>query len=204
MSNRHHTLTRFGSNVRRRREAAGLTQEALAEKADLDRTYISGIERSIPHPTLLSATHIAASLRVNGARSPSEYFVAVESQELWFWRKRLVRNQKALAFEGLETVLKSIVSCCATKFFAKYEAQIFIEGNQPTIESSIMDSGQAEAVLRIQPFIWMRTPRQDVTRDEQLANLDAGNATAAIKSIQNHLLKAHLISHLQLRHHLQQ
>ena len=45
MPHRHQTLTRFGLNVRRRREAIGLSQEALAEKADLDRTYISGIER---------------------------------------------------------------------------------------------------------------------------------------------------------------
>ena len=45
MSHRHQTLTRFGLNVRRRREALGLSQEALAEKAELDRTYISGIER---------------------------------------------------------------------------------------------------------------------------------------------------------------
>ena len=43
MSHRHQTLTRFGLNVRRRSEAAGLSQEALAEKAELDRTYISGI-----------------------------------------------------------------------------------------------------------------------------------------------------------------
>lgn len=47
MSNRHHTFTRFGLNVRRRREAAGLPQEALAEKVELDRTYISGIERGL-------------------------------------------------------------------------------------------------------------------------------------------------------------
>jgi transcriptional regulator with XRE-family HTH domain len=45
MSHRHQTLTRFGLNVRRRCEAIGLSQEALAEKAELDRTYISGIER---------------------------------------------------------------------------------------------------------------------------------------------------------------
>ena len=43
MSHRHQTLTRFGLNVRRRHEAIGLSQEALAEKAELDRTYISGI-----------------------------------------------------------------------------------------------------------------------------------------------------------------
>jgi len=45
MSHRHQTLTRFGLNVRRRREAIGFSQEALTEKAELDRTYISGIER---------------------------------------------------------------------------------------------------------------------------------------------------------------
>ena len=46
-SRRHHTLTRFGLNVRRRREAVGLSQEALAEIAELDRTYFSGIERGL-------------------------------------------------------------------------------------------------------------------------------------------------------------
>ncbi len=54
MSHRHQTLTRFGSNVRRRRKAVGLSQEALAEKAELDRTYISGIERGTRNPTILS------------------------------------------------------------------------------------------------------------------------------------------------------
>ena len=55
MSQRHHTLTRFGLKVRRCREAIGLSQEALAEKAELDRTYISGIERGARNPTILSA-----------------------------------------------------------------------------------------------------------------------------------------------------
>jgi transcriptional regulator with XRE-family HTH domain len=63
MSVRHRTLTRFGLNVRRRREAAGLSQEALAEKAELDRTYISGIERGIRNPTVLSAARVAAALK---------------------------------------------------------------------------------------------------------------------------------------------
>jgi transcriptional regulator with XRE-family HTH domain len=68
MSNRHHTLTRFGLNVRRRREAAGLSQEALAEKADLDRTYISGIERGTRNPTILSAARVAAALKTSLAQ----------------------------------------------------------------------------------------------------------------------------------------
>ena len=64
MSQRHQTLTRFGLNVRRRREAIGLSQEALAEKAELDRTYISGIERGTRNPTILSAARVAAALKV--------------------------------------------------------------------------------------------------------------------------------------------
>lgn len=38
-------LIRFGENVRKRREERDWTQEQLAEKADLDQTFISGIER---------------------------------------------------------------------------------------------------------------------------------------------------------------
>jgi ribosome-binding protein aMBF1 (putative translation factor) len=62
MPHRHQTLTRFGLNVRRRREATGLSQEALAEKAELDRTYISG-ERRDP-----SCTDTPVSYRLNGGR----------------------------------------------------------------------------------------------------------------------------------------
>ena len=47
MSVRHQTLSRFGRNVRRCRETVGLSQEALAEKAELDGTYISWIERGL-------------------------------------------------------------------------------------------------------------------------------------------------------------
>ena len=34
----------FGSNVKRYRQAAGLSQEAFAEKCGMHRTYISAIE----------------------------------------------------------------------------------------------------------------------------------------------------------------
>lgn len=64
MAFRNQTLSRFGSNVRRKREAAALSQEDLAEKANLDRTYISGIERGIRNPTLLSAARVAAALKI--------------------------------------------------------------------------------------------------------------------------------------------
>ncbi|HRK63501.1 MAG: helix-turn-helix transcriptional regulator [Hyphomonadaceae bacterium] len=37
----------FARNLRRYRIAAGLSQEALAADADIDRTYVSALERSV-------------------------------------------------------------------------------------------------------------------------------------------------------------
>ena len=36
----------FAINLRRLRQAAGLSQEELAHRAEIDRTYISALERS--------------------------------------------------------------------------------------------------------------------------------------------------------------
>jgi len=62
MSQRHRALTAFGLSLRRERESKSLTQEKLAEKADLDPTYISGIERGVRNPSLLSIVRIAKAL----------------------------------------------------------------------------------------------------------------------------------------------
>jgi transcriptional regulator with XRE-family HTH domain len=62
MAIRHRALTAFGSNLRRERESKKLTQEKLAEKAELDPTYISGIERGVRNPSLLSIVRIAKAL----------------------------------------------------------------------------------------------------------------------------------------------
>jgi len=52
----------FGRNVREMRRAAGLSQEALALEIDIDRTYISGIERGIRNPSLDVIVKIAGRL----------------------------------------------------------------------------------------------------------------------------------------------
>ena len=64
MSDREPILKKFGQNVRRKREAYHISQEGLAEIADLDRTYVGGIERGERNPTLISAVRIAKALRV--------------------------------------------------------------------------------------------------------------------------------------------
>lgn len=56
---------RFGQNVRRIRRAQDLSQETLAELADLHRTYITGLERGNGrNPTIRAADKIARALQV--------------------------------------------------------------------------------------------------------------------------------------------
>jgi len=64
MAVRHRSLRALGLNLRRIREEKGLTQERLGERSDLDPTYISGIERGVRNPSLLSMVRIAKALRV--------------------------------------------------------------------------------------------------------------------------------------------
>jgi transcriptional regulator with XRE-family HTH domain len=54
----------FGTAVRDRRIAAGLSQEKLAEAAGLHPTYVSMVERGIRNPTLDVAARIAKALEV--------------------------------------------------------------------------------------------------------------------------------------------
>lgn len=51
-----------GKNVRRLRLAKGLTQEQLAFEAQLDLTYVGGIERGKRNPSLLVMARIADAL----------------------------------------------------------------------------------------------------------------------------------------------
>jgi len=62
MAKKNSVLAAFGSNVRKAREKKELTQEGLAEKADLDQTYISGIERGVRNPSVLSIVRLAKAL----------------------------------------------------------------------------------------------------------------------------------------------
>lgn len=55
----------LGQAIRRRRLRLGLTQEQLAEAADLHWTYVSGIERGIRNVSILNLFHIATALRLH-------------------------------------------------------------------------------------------------------------------------------------------
>jgi DNA-binding XRE family transcriptional regulator len=57
-------LANFIANLRRMRRAAGMTQEALAEACQMERTYISYLERGLAEPKLRMIVRLAEGLQV--------------------------------------------------------------------------------------------------------------------------------------------
>ena len=57
-------LVKFGQQVRQEREKQGLSQEDLANKAKVHRTYIGMIERAEKNITLLNIEKIAKALDI--------------------------------------------------------------------------------------------------------------------------------------------
>jgi len=53
-----------GRNAARLRDAAGLTQEALAERAGMSQQYISDLERGKRNPTVVTLYELAQALGV--------------------------------------------------------------------------------------------------------------------------------------------
>lgn len=65
MQSKEKILIKFGERVRKLRKAKGLSQEQLAFKANLHRTYIGMIERAEKNITLLNIEKISTALDVD-------------------------------------------------------------------------------------------------------------------------------------------
>ena len=55
----------FGNRLRELREARGLSQEALAHEAGLDRTYVSSVERGKRNISIENIERLAIALQIN-------------------------------------------------------------------------------------------------------------------------------------------
>jgi transcriptional regulator with XRE-family HTH domain len=53
-----------GRNVRVWRNQLGISQEELAFRAELHRTYVSGVERGVRNPTVLIVGRLARALEI--------------------------------------------------------------------------------------------------------------------------------------------
>lgn len=68
-------LIQFGNRVRVLRQTRGLSQEAMALECELDRSYLSGIERGRRNVSLYNVQKLAEVLKV----SLSELFEGIKS-----------------------------------------------------------------------------------------------------------------------------
>ncbi|MDP2649665.1 MAG: helix-turn-helix transcriptional regulator [bacterium] len=55
----------LGEKIKKYRKEKGLTQEQLADAAEIERSYMGTIERGERNPTLLKVYKIAKALTVN-------------------------------------------------------------------------------------------------------------------------------------------
>ena len=54
----------FGRRIKAIRQEQGISQEQLGQLAELDRTYISGIERGLRNVSLINIERLATALNV--------------------------------------------------------------------------------------------------------------------------------------------
>ena len=57
----------FGLVIKQMRKELGLSQEALADEASLDRTFISQLETGTKQPSLTTIFRLAVALRVEAS-----------------------------------------------------------------------------------------------------------------------------------------
>jgi len=62
---RNKVCTALGKSLKAHRIAANISQETLAFDAEVDRTYISQIERGVANPSLLTLTGICFALDIS-------------------------------------------------------------------------------------------------------------------------------------------
>jgi len=65
MDKKSRLLLIIANNIRMRRKAQGLSQEELAERSNLHRTYIGAVERAERNITINSLEKIANALKID-------------------------------------------------------------------------------------------------------------------------------------------
>ncbi|MDJ0517086.1 MAG: helix-turn-helix transcriptional regulator [Trichodesmium sp. MO_231.B1] len=69
-------LNALGRLIKQRRMELGISQEELGFRSNLDRTYISGLERGVRNPSLTALVSLAAGMGI----SVSEFIDNLEAE----------------------------------------------------------------------------------------------------------------------------
>jgi len=64
----HPALVALGTAIRAERLAQGLSQEALADKANIDRSYMGGIERGEHNIAIVNLLKVADALNIKASK----------------------------------------------------------------------------------------------------------------------------------------
>ncbi len=92
----------FARSLRARREQAGLTQELLADRSGLDRTYVSQLERGLKSPTLNTIESLARTLGI----TPDKLLRVSPAVAPRIGKDYIVRSVKSLTIQrGQEQIL---------------------------------------------------------------------------------------------------
>lgn len=94
-----------GDRIKRRRKAAGLTQEALAEQIELSKNHLSNIERGRYLPTIETLMMICNAL----GQTPDYYLIgkiSPETDRISQMVKRLSEDSQRVLYRLIETYLE--------------------------------------------------------------------------------------------------
>jgi len=102
----------LGSNIRKRRHNAGLTQEQLAELAGCSDSHIGQIENARGRPSIVTVTAIANALNVGvdqlvygGLKNQTDYFI----QELVNLTEDFEGKDKLMVIDMVKTFIKIVI-----------------------------------------------------------------------------------------------
>jgi transcriptional regulator with XRE-family HTH domain len=70
----------FGRIIKNLREERGISQEILADRADLNRSYVGEVERGTAMPSLSTITKLARALNISAADLLARYEHYQQSQ----------------------------------------------------------------------------------------------------------------------------
>jgi Predicted transcriptional regulators len=132
----------FGKRVRELRARSGISQELLADRAGLDRTYISGVERGERNISILNIEKIASALNVSieylfsNERFSSNLAYLKKDFEVPFlerFKYHLDSSKKILTFqvhglltgENVDYMSKTLLSIASN--FAEGELSFFVD-----------------------------------------------------------------------------
>lgn len=116
-------LVTVGKNIRGRRKEKGLTQEALAEKADINPKFLGKVERAETNVSLLTLSKICDSLGISlcellAFTSMDKEILKFEglSSEIWQSIKQKDERLIQLSIRVFKEILKGIETLSKNNF----------------------------------------------------------------------------------------